>query len=292
MGYATIQHVPTIRDYAQAKKIHDSIKPLRGRNPEKRPLGQRRDADTYSIRINAAGDVECVLYQTPVVTFKQDGTVLLYTGGYNTTSTNQFISEVLGFGAYRQCKHMIITPNFSSEKHVIVGDKVLLRPTTSLGRRWDVEQAEKLYGYRMDRAQANSVMARYADFVSYFNGMVKVRRENHSVPHIVMSGTEYAAVGMTRWKQDNSEWLVERVKEDKDGTFYEAFLYIALEALGNWASHSLLQHKQVAYKVTIENMREKMRMLILRHHAREVLHKKELPNGKIPNPKYFGWIKD
>jgi hypothetical protein len=35
-----------------------------------------------------------------------------------------------------------------------------------------------------------------------------------------------------------------------------------------------------------------LRHVILRTHAKEVLERIELPQGKLPNPKYRDWIKD
>jgi len=77
MGYATVQRVPRVHDYAQALRIHDNTKPLRGRSPEIKPLGARRDADTYHVRMNGEA-VELVLYRTPVITFMPDDAVVLF----------------------------------------------------------------------------------------------------------------------------------------------------------------------------------------------------------------------
>ena len=94
MGYRTVNHVPSIYTYAQARHIFDKVVPIRNRDIK--PLGQRRDADTYHIRMNDMGDVECVLYKTPVVTFHPDETVTLTTDGWDTVSTHQFIWAITG----------------------------------------------------------------------------------------------------------------------------------------------------------------------------------------------------
>jgi hypothetical protein len=89
MGYATVQRVPRVHSYAEALRIHSNTKPLRGRAEEIRPLGNRRDADTYWIRKH--GDaIELVLYKTPVITFEPDGDVVLFVDSYNSVSTHQF----------------------------------------------------------------------------------------------------------------------------------------------------------------------------------------------------------
>ncbi len=110
MGYATIRRVPRVLYYQEALKIHDSIKPLRGRAIEIRPLGNRRDADTYHIRKN--GDaIELVLYKTPVITFMPDGDVVIFIDGYNSVSTHQFIDHVLNIRAQGARRTTVLTIN-------------------------------------------------------------------------------------------------------------------------------------------------------------------------------------
>ena len=98
MGYQTVMNVPRVLTYALAKNLFDSIKPIRGRSPEIRPLGSRRDADTYWVRMDGE-DVQFVLYKTPVITYRPNGDVVLSNGGYSTVSTHQFFDRVLGVDA-------------------------------------------------------------------------------------------------------------------------------------------------------------------------------------------------
>ena len=68
MGYATVMRVPRVMNYTDALARYEDAKPIRGRSPEVRPLGERRDVDTYQIRKNGE-EIELVLYKTPVITF-------------------------------------------------------------------------------------------------------------------------------------------------------------------------------------------------------------------------------
>lgn len=296
MGHVTVRNVPTISNYDVAKRVHDRIVPLRGRNPEVRPLGKRRDADTYSIRCNAEGDVECVLYQTPVVTFKRDGSVLINRDGWHTASTNQFIGQVLGFPAYNRTGHMIIAPNRREEEYAIAGDKVTLRPSQDKSSRWVVELHEKLYTYKMDKQKANSVMAKYKEFNGYFRNMIALRKEHSEAESIVLASNEYSVMEI-RSKSDNElqAKFMELVQEDTDGTFYEAFLLLGLATVQSaWVRYRLLGEVtagEFKHSAAITAMRSTLRKMIMKHHAKEVLYKEELPQGKTPNPKYVGWIK-
>ena len=67
--FASSGRLPYLYSYEGAKKYHDNIKPLRnGMRMGRRPLGARRDTHMF-IRENAEGNLECVCYETAVVTF-------------------------------------------------------------------------------------------------------------------------------------------------------------------------------------------------------------------------------
>jgi hypothetical protein len=75
--------------HAQYKNLHDSIKPIRGRAVEARPIGERR-RDWELIEMD--GDVvACRLYNTQVVRYYPDGRIGVQCGGWQTPSTADFI---------------------------------------------------------------------------------------------------------------------------------------------------------------------------------------------------------
>jgi hypothetical protein len=174
MGYATVQRVPRVHDYKTALKLHDNIKPLRGRSPEIKPLGDRRDADTYHIRKD--GDaVELVLYKTPVITFMPDGEVMLFVDSYNTVSTHQFIQQVLGIGASGVRRTTVLTINNSK---YTLADKDKLRLRRDVSGNWQVLNAMQQWTWRLDRKAVSKVRAQYAEFYKYLKGFVSLRTES------------------------------------------------------------------------------------------------------------------
>jgi hypothetical protein len=75
--------------YNHYKSLYESVKPIRGRAVNVRPIGKRR-RDWETVRMD--GDVvECVLYQTPVVRYYPDGKIGVDTGGWVTPSTAEFM---------------------------------------------------------------------------------------------------------------------------------------------------------------------------------------------------------
>jgi len=74
------------------KNIYDSIKPIRGRSKDFRPLGDRRrdyervekiDEDTYAYH----------LYNTHCVTIRRDNSITLNSNGWNSISTAEFMTS-------------------------------------------------------------------------------------------------------------------------------------------------------------------------------------------------------
>lgn len=87
-----------ITSFKEAETKYNETKPIRGKeHMDIRPIGDRRaqhmrilkiDNDTYA----------CRLYNTDVVTYKRDGTVELYTNGWDTQSTRKFMNACLPYG--------------------------------------------------------------------------------------------------------------------------------------------------------------------------------------------------
>lgn len=87
-----------IRDYADAKRVYEETKPIRGRTEDVRPLGKRhRDWETIR-QIGLGADLPPAyaarLYRTNVVTWYADGTLGIKADGWHSTSTAQFIHNV------------------------------------------------------------------------------------------------------------------------------------------------------------------------------------------------------
>jgi hypothetical protein len=173
MGYATVMNVPRVQTYALAKNLHDSIKPIRGRDPEIRPLGNRRDADSYWVKMDG-DDVVFMLYKSPVITYKPYGEVVLTPDTYSTVSTHQFFARVLGVGANAVRQNTVIT--IGDKRYTVRGkDKLTLRLE---GGNWHcVEGAKTQFAWHLDRREATNVRNRYKEFTTYFKGMASLRTE-------------------------------------------------------------------------------------------------------------------
>jgi hypothetical protein len=174
-------NVPRVETYALAKNLHDSIKPIRGRSPEIRPLGNRRDADSYWVRMNGE-DVEFMLYKTPVITYRPNGDVVLSNGGYSTVSTHQFFDRVLGVDA-RASRQVSVIGLLNKKGEVVNRYTLNDRDTLTLkldgvGNWCVVDGAKTQFAWHLNRQEANNVRLRYKEFITYFKGVVSLRTED------------------------------------------------------------------------------------------------------------------
>lgn len=87
-------------DFAGAEAKYHNTKPIRGNPDDIRPLGSRSAQHMRIVKHNE-NSYSCRLYNTDVATFYRDGTIEYETGGWNTTSTANFMDACMpkGWGA-------------------------------------------------------------------------------------------------------------------------------------------------------------------------------------------------
>jgi hypothetical protein len=302
MGYSTVKEVKQCFTYADAKYVHDKTKPIRGRSPDIRPLGQRRDADTYSVRMHGE-NVEFVLYKTPVVTYLPGGDVVIKTDGWSSISTHQFIEQVLGVRCYGSRRSTVMEARSAEgdvHKYIIPKDKGITM--IHAGGNWRITQFNTLYEYRLNRKAANAVRKQYADFLRYIKGMVNLRSEMVE-PHrwarrqkpyaaVVISAEELPQQGRAGTihglKIEFEELLRADQPEDTRHLSYNKAFALAVQ----WAL-SLSRSNSVnlgTVKLPAEEVLGLIDELLLRAHAQEILVWTELKTGQVPTGKYKGWM--
>lgn len=183
MGQTVTSCPNGVTTYEKAKRIYEKVKPIRGLSPEVRPLGKRRYHQTYSVRKREDGAIEFVLYKTPVITYLPDNTVELRSGGWHSVSTFQFIHWTVGvlFRVQKgSCVMHFRDYDTSQDKKLVVefgrGDVVAFK-SDEYGRLQYADPVAKVYGYRINRAEANNVRATFKEFAAYLHGFVSLRKE-------------------------------------------------------------------------------------------------------------------
>jgi len=318
MGHATIRRVPRIMNYRHAKQVHDLSKPVRGRAVEIRPLGDRRDADTYWIRMNGEA-IELVLYKTPVITFMPDGEVVLFIDGYNSVSTHQFIGHVLGVSVHGARRTTVITIN--GQKFTI-SDKDKLRLRMGENDNWHVLNPTTQWGWKLNRKAVTNVRTRYGEFYKYLKGFVNLRAEEKQ-QHRWQPVKNYVTIPLDEFKsvmgnlvhlrdykymdkrgKQKMNWTIvkreqyeasskafeylirpDQPEEGKHMNFYKAALILVAkldtDEMDTRAAETYAQAKHI-----VPLLDDVLFML----YAHDVLVRYELPMGKVSSGIYEHWM--
>jgi hypothetical protein len=182
--------VRRIDSYADALTRFNDTTPIRGRTDPSKPqvpLGNRNKIDHYSIRkCPFTQDIECVLYRTPVVTFRPNGEVVIKSDGWGTISTAYFIGEVLGMSAYIYDHNLCV--GFVNADHTYSNYRIPNKGELVFKKegRWQyVSGAPETYTHKVNRKVINKLRKQYADFKKYAIAMIKLKEG-------VFSREEYA----------------------------------------------------------------------------------------------------
>ena len=99
--------IPQLLTYREAMIHHDATKPFsKGVSVGKKPLGYNRRYDRVQIRTET-GDIGKIVikhYTTDIATYKEDGSFVFATGGYDSASTVQILQEMFGLEKFARRK--------------------------------------------------------------------------------------------------------------------------------------------------------------------------------------------
>jgi len=186
-GYSRNSGISWFRDYGDALHKYESTTDIRGRKEEpKRPLGHRKSVDMYSIVKLDNGDIQCVLYQTPVVTFHTDNTVSIKDGSWASQTTAHFIPEVMGGDVYARVFNSKLCLTVCGEEYFLPKEGLKLSKT-DMGN-WRVDNPPNNVIHHINRKASQLVLTKYEDFFSYLERMMKLRFDGERA---VFSEEEY-----------------------------------------------------------------------------------------------------
>jgi len=203
-------------NYAEALAKWEGTKHIRGRAEDQRPLGRRDYVDSFRILKQADGSIQCILYNTPVVTFTPEDNIVINTAGFNTSSTCKFIYEVSpnGISAYVFDKTMCLTicgtPNEDGSSNK--GSYRLKHNEPTLVRRtqtgWMVEDAVQHTVHKVNRLGKKAVMDRYQPFFAYVDAFCRLRQgdtvEDTEIKEALgAQGYPLVAGYMNQWTAEN-----------------------------------------------------------------------------------------
>lgn len=205
--------LPALKDYYQAKQHYDNVQPIRGRKETLKPLGTRRRYDQYYITQTMRADQSqgvthtdyvCGLYGHPVVTFRQDGRVVLETRWQSvpTRCVMQYVLREHGVVDSQSGKWYFV--NKRKEAFLLGRETVL---------KFDAEgvltgEMKQEYKHIVKRKVLADLRNKYKFFTDYAYTMLSldpttVRLQVAEASHSLSFKTQPAFFGYKYWVNDN-----------------------------------------------------------------------------------------
>jgi hypothetical protein len=282
-----------LTNYAEALHWHDNTPPIRGKgvNAGLRPLGHRNRMQ-FQIRKTDAGDVVCQCWKTDVVTFHPDGVVTIKTGGWDSQTTANFISDVLGIGAYVQDRDVQLA--ITNRGYYRVKDGIKIKRGES--GYYEVVEATPHVVYGINRKKMNALRKATAEFRTYLSGMIKLREGNFEADELkqAIAGRGEDALHTRNWSLEINHWR-EDVSQSlpRMQSFYETIS--KPDEGGNWYTSSLLlvwsgraMYNRMRTDVTQEL--SKLDDLLIATHP-EVLEEQSVTPGTFKKNRYAKFAK-
>jgi len=186
-GMGNCGSLQPLSTYAEAQKRFDDTKPIRGRNPEVRPLGNKRRYAWYEIRKNTnvvedgflgqyITTYACVLFNSNCVEFYPDGKVAIRTVGWHTPTTMAFINYTTrNFGHIESVKGKWYWKQKHDGKLFSIKNKELMLKPNAEGKL-EVDNPVKEHKYAISRKAMNEVRKKYAFFSDYCSVMLAMNK--------------------------------------------------------------------------------------------------------------------
>jgi len=180
--YGARYELPTLYNWMDATLKERDTQPIRGRNPECKPLGKRRNTHV-TIRKLDGESVACRLYNTDVVTYHKDGRIDIQLEGWASQSTIAFIEEVLNVRGCIQHNHAWI--GATREGCTQVGMYALHTHEVNTFRRnghgdLEFQNPMQIKTHKINRAGANNVRKAYKPFKDYIVRTMRLRDDGFS----------------------------------------------------------------------------------------------------------------
>ena len=248
LGNSGITH---LTNYEQALRHYETVEPIKGNgvNAGIKPLGARRKPQFQIIKHNNES-IACRLYKTDVVTFHPDNTITFNTGNYNTSTTANFIAQVLSKPCGKFDNRLVLTVQGGA---YTVNGMLTLR---SEGGGWyRVERCEQDIVHTIDRKAMNAVRKDVRGFINYVSGMLKMQEgviekdtleEGLAPLHLYASNPNplhnFPRITLNYWRLDYPQVrsLIDRfmglVRSGDAGNWYLSFLWLIHSSPQTWSA--------------------------------------------------------
>lgn len=257
--------VPTLPTYGAAVDWEANVKPIRGRNPECKPVGKR--SKTYVSIRKENDDIVVRLYRTDIVRWKRDGTVIVNQGGHESITTREYLNALLPmwFNAWQGMTNVWRGIEgdgryllHASEDNIFKLVEGTYEPNNVSSARYRFVNPRPCVVHSKNRAKSKEVRARYAPFINY------VRRIRKLMGGDIMTNQ----TGSTPWIRPD-EMLSLALANDPEG--HHAVM-AQLARYHSWGAKP--------------NVLGKFESILMQHHRDEMLDEIVMPHGELDVDKF------
>lgn len=199
LSWNTLRAMPRLTNYADAVKYEASVKPIRGREPETKPLGLRNQ---YWNSIKRDGDdvVVCMQSGNSILRYRPNGDVVIYESQWwNKATFNEIVGTVMGLRletfdgkawvyTVEGANHLHKSPkrryNYEThrwENNTLPPKENILRRAED-GRGWSFVNPPSNVVHHIKRKEMARVTQTYAAFIAYATAMDSLRDGQHTKP--------------------------------------------------------------------------------------------------------------
>lgn len=241
--------ITQLTNYEQARKHYEAVVPIRGHgsNAGTKPLGMRNKPQ-FQIVMDTSDAVSCRLYKTDVVTFRPDGFIRFRIDRYTTSTTANFIAQVLGTPCSKFDNRLILSVDGGV---YTVNEMLVLR---SEGGAYKVWRCEPDVVHTIDRKAMNAVRKEMGEFINYVSGVMKMQ-EGKLSPDEYDEGlkplagalettprTQVPRIAINSWVHSHTQTsaLIDKflslVRSGDAGNWYLSFLWLVHSSSHTWSS--------------------------------------------------------
>lgn len=256
--------VKVMKTYADAVRWELLVKPIRGRKEECKPLGARNKTHASIRKENQ--DIVVRLYNTDIVRYQPDGTIIVNQGGHVSQTTCKYLNAILPmwFGLF-QGKTYSYRGTGDAGSHILhsTADNIFkIKPNSHPNAPlYHFVNPVPCVVHTKNRVKAKAVRQRYAPFIRYVKNIKKLMGGKIEI-------TEKPALNYHA-RSDVLAFALSNEPEDQ----YKALAYFAW--VGCWRvgnSDVLLQFENA----------------LMRQHRDEMLDTHILPRGELQHDRFVG----
>jgi len=258
--------VSVLRTYAEAVRWEAEIKPIRGRTPECKPLGDRKK--TYATIRKENQDIVVRLYNTDIVRWQPDGTVIVRQGGHESNSTRAYLNAVLPlwFSSYQGTTMWWSGRDGAHGHHLLHArkDNIFKHDPNNVSLApYTFTNPKPCVVHKKNRTGAKTVRAKYAAFFKYVKNIKKllgadgrIEQDRDLVKYLTTE--QIIALALSSDREDH----------------YKAMVNLAWHGRSAWygPADPIAQFEKV----------------MLRHHRDEMLEAVTMPPGVLAVDKFRG----